>query len=377
MTPATFITGLVKQAAALDDLRQAKFHSDRGEYRSKRRILTRMMAASPDDWEIDQPDERMPGIRHKPSGWKFHLPGRHVKPVLEKMAALPIKPIMQAIGLTRTPQQVMNSAKAMMPLRRQFGFANLAAPKPGPMTVPVSTLPAAPGRFDAPIAAAKTLGGVPDKIRVSAGQLSGPGFRPPGAAGMYHPQVQVSTLSGQVVPFSMATSLAEPGTAAAGMVRRHEVLHGLADYASRNVQAGLPLPANLPSSLGRVAARPYGPQHTILDELTATLGGNRTLAQKAQLLRPSVAGQLLSSYGSNYASRGMSAGYTVPMRVAGKTLQYAPAVAAIGGAGAAAGPAWNAYAPTSWQEGAFSLFGGVRSDKANQNLASRDENTVQ
>jgi len=83
MSPELFITQLFKQAATIDDLQQAKLHSDRGEFRSKRRILTRLMTESPGDWEIDQPDERMPGIKHK-SGFKFHLPARHVNSSLAK-----------------------------------------------------------------------------------------------------------------------------------------------------------------------------------------------------------------------------------------------------------------------------------------------------
>jgi len=95
MSAVSFIAALLKQASTLDDLHRAKAHSDNQEYRPKADILKRLMRASPDDWKVDQPDRKFPGVTHIPSGYRFHLPAYDVS--LRKQADM--KPVYVGAGV--------------------------------------------------------------------------------------------------------------------------------------------------------------------------------------------------------------------------------------------------------------------------------------
>lgn len=58
----------------LDELRAAKTHSDRREYTYKHEILRRLIAQSPQDWHVDDPQPKYKGVTHTPTKFRFHAP---------------------------------------------------------------------------------------------------------------------------------------------------------------------------------------------------------------------------------------------------------------------------------------------------------------
>jgi hypothetical protein len=73
----------IKTPHILAELRAAKHHSDRREYDRKHKILRRIIAQAPQDWHVDDPKPKYPGVTHTPTRFRFHAPrgviGAHVK----------------------------------------------------------------------------------------------------------------------------------------------------------------------------------------------------------------------------------------------------------------------------------------------------------
>lgn len=61
-------------AKPVDQLLEAKSHSDRGDYTSKHRIIRQLMEDSPADFVIDSQEGDILGITHKPTGFRLHVP---------------------------------------------------------------------------------------------------------------------------------------------------------------------------------------------------------------------------------------------------------------------------------------------------------------
>jgi hypothetical protein len=57
----------------IDELREAKEHSDNKRYPQKTEILRRLMAKAPKDWHVDDPKPYHKGITHTPTSFKFHV----------------------------------------------------------------------------------------------------------------------------------------------------------------------------------------------------------------------------------------------------------------------------------------------------------------
>ena len=62
----------------LDQLRQAKSHSDSRRYGLKHKLLQKLMRQSPGEWVVDQPGERHPGVTHVPTGFRLHTNRRTI-----------------------------------------------------------------------------------------------------------------------------------------------------------------------------------------------------------------------------------------------------------------------------------------------------------
>lgn len=89
-----------KRAAveALPVLLQAKKHSDNKEYDRKAALMLMLMQAKPDEFIVDQEDDKYPGITHVPTNFRMHVPKtiipddvyRHIK--VEKSAVVKQRP---------------------------------------------------------------------------------------------------------------------------------------------------------------------------------------------------------------------------------------------------------------------------------------------
>lgn len=63
---------------ALSQLMEAKRESDRRNYKRKHSILRRLIAGSPQDFEVDSMAKGIAGITHRPTGFRLHMPGKAV-----------------------------------------------------------------------------------------------------------------------------------------------------------------------------------------------------------------------------------------------------------------------------------------------------------
>ncbi len=73
------VTSLKMSAAPLDQLLAAKGLSDRGDMKGKLAIMQKLVQERPDEFELDTDVYRpYPGIRHKPTNFRMHLPRRAV-----------------------------------------------------------------------------------------------------------------------------------------------------------------------------------------------------------------------------------------------------------------------------------------------------------
>jgi len=61
-------------AKPVEQLSEAKAHSDRGDYSSKHRIIRQLMEDSPADFVVDSQEGDILGITHKPTGFRLHVP---------------------------------------------------------------------------------------------------------------------------------------------------------------------------------------------------------------------------------------------------------------------------------------------------------------
>lgn len=69
MTPT-----ITSPARPIDQLLEAKSHSDRRDYTSKHRIVRKMLEERPEEFKIDSQDDGIVGITHLPTGFKMHVP---------------------------------------------------------------------------------------------------------------------------------------------------------------------------------------------------------------------------------------------------------------------------------------------------------------
>lgn len=62
-----------KDAAVIDELKNAKFESDRGNYVAKHQQLRSLMMAHPEDWHVDSVlNPSIVGVTHRPTGFRLH-----------------------------------------------------------------------------------------------------------------------------------------------------------------------------------------------------------------------------------------------------------------------------------------------------------------
>jgi len=71
-----------EKAAALNNLLEAKDHSDKKQYGAKHRIMALMMYKAPDEFLVDSDDGKFLGITHAPTGFRMHLPKNIVPAVV-------------------------------------------------------------------------------------------------------------------------------------------------------------------------------------------------------------------------------------------------------------------------------------------------------
>jgi hypothetical protein len=76
------------QTVVLDQLRQAKSHSDAKRYGLKHKLLQRLMRQAPGEWVVDQPGVHHPGVTHVPTGFRLHT-NRRTIPSEVKQAETP------------------------------------------------------------------------------------------------------------------------------------------------------------------------------------------------------------------------------------------------------------------------------------------------
>lgn len=88
-------TGIPMPKTAADDtveqLRAAKEHSDKKRYTAKHSILRKLFADKPEEFYVDAPDPKFPGVTHAPSGFKFHAPS-HLAVMAQGAASEPKPP---------------------------------------------------------------------------------------------------------------------------------------------------------------------------------------------------------------------------------------------------------------------------------------------
>jgi lysozyme family protein len=71
---------------SLEHLMKAKAHSDAKRYTAKQAILRKLVGEAPEDFTVDSPDEKHPGLTHKPTGFQIHAPKTVATLVKEKEA---------------------------------------------------------------------------------------------------------------------------------------------------------------------------------------------------------------------------------------------------------------------------------------------------
>lgn len=79
----------------VDDLREAKGHSDAARYDQKNRILRALIRAYPSEFAVDSDDGRgIVGVTHLPSGFRIHMRS-HQAPVRQmvRVGAIPAGPV--------------------------------------------------------------------------------------------------------------------------------------------------------------------------------------------------------------------------------------------------------------------------------------------
>jgi hypothetical protein len=69
-----------QEGSKVQQLLEAKGHSDKGLYRKKHEILRRLMSKSPEEFYSDSQARGMHGITHRPSGFRVHMPRREFPP---------------------------------------------------------------------------------------------------------------------------------------------------------------------------------------------------------------------------------------------------------------------------------------------------------
>lgn len=63
-----------KHGPAIAKMRQAKEHSDRGDYGAKQAIMAELLHELGHEFVVDSPDEPYAGITHEPTGFRMHVP---------------------------------------------------------------------------------------------------------------------------------------------------------------------------------------------------------------------------------------------------------------------------------------------------------------
>lgn len=71
----------------LDNLKQVKSFSDRGDYSSKHRLARQLIHEMPDQFSIVESPDNLVSVTHQPTGFRFHLP-RIVAPTESPMPAV-------------------------------------------------------------------------------------------------------------------------------------------------------------------------------------------------------------------------------------------------------------------------------------------------
>lgn len=77
--------------STLEQLLQAKDHSDKKQYGPKTEIVRNLIKKLPDEFHIDSEGRGVVGLTHKPTKFKIHLPKEKVKDLnLKKVASVPL-----------------------------------------------------------------------------------------------------------------------------------------------------------------------------------------------------------------------------------------------------------------------------------------------
>ena len=71
-----------KNASLLQELKIAKEHSDRGDYKTKAGIIRGLMVSHGDEFDVEPSDEgsHVVGITHRPTGFRMHIPRTEIPP---------------------------------------------------------------------------------------------------------------------------------------------------------------------------------------------------------------------------------------------------------------------------------------------------------
>ena len=73
------ILKMSKLSPVMDKLILAKKMSDQRRYKDKSQLLTELMTKYPTQWCVDSDrDKSICGVTHVPTGFKYHLPRKHI-----------------------------------------------------------------------------------------------------------------------------------------------------------------------------------------------------------------------------------------------------------------------------------------------------------
>jgi len=68
----------MEKKANIKELKKAKTHSDKGEYKDKAKIMRKLMKEDPAAFVLDLSQKPHPGIKHKRTGFRMHIPFKEV-----------------------------------------------------------------------------------------------------------------------------------------------------------------------------------------------------------------------------------------------------------------------------------------------------------
>lgn len=101
-------TSTTVSASPVARLREAKGFSDAGDYASKNKILSELVAADPSAFVVDSPNEKYPGITHTQSNFRIHT-----HPTVAAQIKPPEPTLIDLLDMNRDIQSGQNDAEKM------------------------------------------------------------------------------------------------------------------------------------------------------------------------------------------------------------------------------------------------------------------------